>query len=272
MPGRSRWLLPLVVAALAAGCDEAPIAPGDARLSTAAYADAETMFKGLVFGNGYVADAIPEIRDNFKVEVLEAQGLNKAELLDVQSRILYQIKLKDPGFLNRFKSAMNSGDHYRIGSMLDTAGVVVNDAVNHTAEGDEIAMYEADYNLLQNKLQPHLDANGYLSLGDTAVTVSETSAELSTTTGSEYSKPSGPVTPFCHMEPCDNPQGIFRIYKHGLAVYYVAAVHVAVIYNAAVAITGGVKVAVFARRMHWTANTSVLRDQMINSIAYGLRA
>jgi hypothetical protein len=269
-----RWLLPLVAAGLVAGCQDdavSPVAPPThARFSVGA-ADSETLFRGIIFGQNYVSDAIPEIRDNLKVELLANSQFTATQMLDFQERLLTNVKMIDPDFLSRFKLAMNSGDHVRIGAVLDTAGAIVNNAMQYTVEGDSLAYYDANPSVVDSKMQPYLDPNGYFSLGDTLVTPSNASSELSNSNSSYYGDGGGGCEDPTQII-CDSPSGLIYAYRAGVIVYYVGGVHVALVYNAYAFITAGRYVALWTPRHPFSQSTSLLRDEIINSIATNLRA
>lgn len=274
---RRRWMLPLLLTWLLVGCQDhaggllAP--PSGARFSSVGSADAETLFRGIVFGQNYVADAVPEIRDNLKVDLLANAQFPKAQMLDFQERLLTNVKMIDPDFLNRFKRAMNSGDQVRIGALLDTAGVLVNDAVHYTVEGDSLAYYDQNPSVVSDRMQPYLDPNGYFSLGDTLVTPAGASTQLSDNNNTYYHDGGGecedPTQIICDSVSTSgySPYG-FRV---GVIVYYVGGVHVALVYNAYFVITAGRYVALWTPKHPFSQSTSLLREQIINSIATNLR-
>lgn len=268
-----RWLLPFVAAGLLAGCQSDgsgghPVAPpSEARLSTYGHADAETLFRGIMFGDGQTASELPVIWDNYRTELLvnTGAGLSQEYLLDVENRLVNNVKAIDPNFLPRFKTAMNSGDHVWIRGMLDTAATIIVEAMHYTVEGDSVAYYEANPALVDSRLQPYLDPNGNLSLGDTAVTTAEASDELTRHVQTIYE---GGGTDDCTPEPyqiqCETGAGI--MIALGAVVYIVAAVHVLSVYNVAIAVVWGRWVALEPKKP-WGVDSDLLKDQLIDSIA-----
>lgn len=258
---------PLFSLLLFAGCrDQAvgPVAPAAApeapRLATAGSADAETLFRGIVLGSGPIADSIPEIRDNFRVDLLATNSLSLAQLNDLHNRIVAEVKAIDPNFLDGFKAAMNSGDPVQIDAKLDEAFAIGNDAVHWLTEGDTIRKLEADPAEVDARLQPYLDANGYLSLGDTLVTPPGASDELTSSTTSDYTI-GGCSDPTQII--CEEPMAIPPVW-----VWYFG-VHVAVVYNVYLAVTWGVWLAIDYPRL-WSIDSDLMRDQIVNSIAQRL--
>lgn len=266
-------MLSLLLTLLLVGCQDHAGGlvdpPSGARFSTAGSADAETLFRGIIFGQNYVADAIPEIRDNLKVDVLANSQFPKAQMLDFQERLLTNVKMIDPAFLNRFKLAMNSGDQVRIGAALDTAGVIVNDALHYTVEGDSLDYFNDNPSVVGSRMQPYLDPNGYFSLGDTLVTPSDASTELSNSNDTYYGGGGGGCEDPTQII-CDSVSGAMYGFRAGVIVYYVGGVHVALVYNAYVMITAGRYVALWTPRHPFSQSTSLLREQIINSIATNL--
>jgi len=282
----------LLCVVAAAGCADTvtgarSAVPAGPRMSAGSY-DGETLFRGVMLGQGPVADSIPEIAANFKASNLVNASMSSTTLASVQNRLVTQVKTLDPYFMGTFKWAMNSGDPYLIETYVDSAAVLLNEAVNWLAEGDTMRVYEDDPYLVDVRMQSLEDAYGNVNLGDTLVTSSSASGELTSRTyeikptrtvggcadptqracmDEPMSTGDDEVVPIGDPNEVDQTQGAFRIYKVGLAVYWVAGVHVAVVYNAYVAIAWGRYVAIGPRRNWTVAQTSLLRDQIINSIA-----
>jgi SdpC family antimicrobial peptide len=85
--------------------------------------DGETIFRGLYFGRGPVAELFPEI---WKQErFLERKKLLTPEeerrIAEIQDKIIARIREKDNGFFDRFQRAMQSSDHLTIQKNLDEA-------------------------------------------------------------------------------------------------------------------------------------------------------
>lgn len=290
MGGAGALLCLVAAAACTDTVTSAPSAVAAGPSMSAGSYDGETLFRGVMLGQGPVADSIPEIAANFKASNLVTASMSATTLSSVQNRLVTQVNTLDPNFMGTFKSAMNSGDPYLIETYVDSAAVLLNEAVNWLAEGDTMRVYEDDPYLVDVRLQPIEDAYGNVNLGDTLVNSSSASGELTSRTY-EF-KPSrtvggctnpleryctdedpmgagdgGEVVPIGDPNDVDQTQGALRIYKVGLAVYWVAGVHVAVVYNAYVAIVWGKYVAIGTRRNWTAAQTSLLRDQIISSIA-----
>jgi hypothetical protein len=139
--------------------------------------------------------------------------------------------------------------------------------VHNLPEGEQIRYYEARPAVVDSRLQPLKDASGNVSLGDTLVTSAEGSGELTRSMESGFNKQVGgcedPTQRYC------DEGGV--VYRLAHAVYWVLAVHTGVVYNVAVAMVWGKYVAVWTPKKSWTADTGLLRDQIVNSIATQLR-
>lgn len=109
-----------VLAASACGGGE-PASAARKRLS------GEEVFRGLVFGEGTVAEQFPEVwgsfsQHTFTPEQREAHALAKAQLVE-------GIRQADPMFFDRFGEALQSGDHLRIERAMDESEALVKQAV-----------------------------------------------------------------------------------------------------------------------------------------------
>jgi SdpC family antimicrobial peptide len=87
----------------------------------------EEVFRGLVLGEGTVAEQFPEVWGSFShrqftLEEREAHERTKAQLVA-------DIRQADPTFFDRFGAAMQSGDHLRIERAMDESAVLVKQAV-----------------------------------------------------------------------------------------------------------------------------------------------
>lgn len=83
----------------------------------AAGLDGETIFRGIFFGKGPVAELFPELWSHSpRLEPDEA-----AKLAELENRIVERMKSLDPSFFDRFRKAMTSGNHLRIDDGLKEA-------------------------------------------------------------------------------------------------------------------------------------------------------
>ncbi|MGP3610970.1 sporulation delaying protein family toxin [Anoxybacteroides rupiense] len=79
--------------------------------------DGETIFRGLVFGQGEVAKYFPEIWSN---DLLKEA--NKKEVKQIANILISGIKKSDPNYFNELKEAVYSGEHLKIQASLNKGG------------------------------------------------------------------------------------------------------------------------------------------------------
>jgi SdpC family antimicrobial peptide len=87
--------------------------------------DGETVFRGVLLGDGPVAKMFPEIWSSPQLapylERAEQQTSAK-ELAAAKQKIVDLVRTQDPTFFNRFGTEMQSGDHIRIQQAITEAG------------------------------------------------------------------------------------------------------------------------------------------------------
>lgn len=96
--------------------------------------DGRTLYKGIFLGHGAVADKIPEVRDNMKLEYFFTDPATRQELLAYYDTILDGMEAIQPGYFDQFAQVMQSGDHVAIQQELDVAADLTLQAVERTAE------------------------------------------------------------------------------------------------------------------------------------------
>jgi SdpC family antimicrobial peptide len=79
--------------------------------------DGETIFRGLVFGQGEVAKYFPEIWSN---DLLKEA--NKKEVKQIVDILISDIKKSNPNYFNELKNAVYSGEHLKIQAALNKGG------------------------------------------------------------------------------------------------------------------------------------------------------
>jgi SdpC family antimicrobial peptide len=125
MVGRSLALLSkgLVAAALTAAFAACADGRGGAivepSVRTAKVVDGETLFRGLVFGEGAVAQAVPELWSGRSMENPAWTPAQHEEFEAAKSSIVVGMRRADPAFFGRFGAALQSGDPVRIERALD---------------------------------------------------------------------------------------------------------------------------------------------------------
>jgi SdpC family antimicrobial peptide len=86
--------------------------------------DGETIFRGLYFGQGPVAELFPELWKQERYLATKKQLTSKDEqrLTEVQNKIVARLRDQDKGFFDRFGKTMQSGDHLAIQKSLEETG------------------------------------------------------------------------------------------------------------------------------------------------------
>jgi len=85
----------------------------------------EALFRGIIFGQGEVARAIPEIR-NHRLMTDLAQTEEQLKAMNAfNTELLGAIRATRPGYLNEFNAEMRSGNHQRIAKALQGTGSVI---------------------------------------------------------------------------------------------------------------------------------------------------
>ena len=84
--------------------------------------DGETLFRGLVFGEGEVAKAFPEIWGGKKIDDPRWTAEAREAVVQAKAALISDMRTADPGFFDRYGAALQSGDRLRIERMLDESG------------------------------------------------------------------------------------------------------------------------------------------------------
>ena len=102
--------------------------------------DGETIFRGLFFGVGPVADVLPELWQNPDVDQAREQ------LESAASRVIAQIRREDDTYFGRFQAELQSRDRLRISRALEAASQRVYQIVAPDMPIDAISWphYEVD--------------------------------------------------------------------------------------------------------------------------------
>lgn len=79
------------------------------------------IFRGIMFGQGPVADYIPEIRDHYKLDYYIHDESQRETIVQITDRIIRLIVEKDPNYFEEFKYNMESSDHLMINDALNVA-------------------------------------------------------------------------------------------------------------------------------------------------------
>jgi SdpC family antimicrobial peptide len=133
---RNPFLIGGVCAALvAAGCQFAGSADD---IGPAPEYDGETLFRGVILGQGEVAELIPEIRDHYGLEQRVSSKEDRQANIETFDDIVAQVGATHPGYFDRFGAAMQSGDHVQIRRTLVEAAAITLDAVDQLGISVEI--------------------------------------------------------------------------------------------------------------------------------------
>ena len=88
--------------------------------------DGETLFRGLFFGEGPVAQLFPEV---WKPIQAKAGYQKDPRVREIEDRIIAYIRQNEPLFFDRFQRAMTSGDHLTIQEGLAEGGRLIQEAL-----------------------------------------------------------------------------------------------------------------------------------------------
>lgn len=121
-PYRSRWSIPwqlvAIVTAIVVGA-----MPNLVYAQPAQGYSGEDLFKGLLLGQGPVADLFPEVWNDvkeFREQAIPPEEFEKAQLAmsDYADAMIETIAAEDPGFFDAFAAEIQSGDHLRVESAV----------------------------------------------------------------------------------------------------------------------------------------------------------
>ena len=93
--------------------------------------DGETLFKGILFAEGEVATKIPELADLIEIKSAMSPA-KKSQYLAAQTKIIEDLKKKDPEFFKRFQSSVTSGDQVEVRRAITDAGNKVRANIEET--------------------------------------------------------------------------------------------------------------------------------------------
>lgn len=110
--------------------------------------DGVTLYRGIFFGYGPVADKIPEVRDHLKLEYFLTDPVMMNGFITLYNRVMGEIRRIDPNFFNDFALAMQSGDYLLIQEMIQYAGQIT------LAAAQRIPMLQMRVRRLQKNPEP----------------------------------------------------------------------------------------------------------------------
>lgn len=92
----------------------------------------EEIFRGLLLGDGPVAELFPELWEDQK------NNKDSTDWADLREQAILEIKTNDAGFMTRFGTEMKSGNHIRINAILSEARAKMNAAQSTAQDANAI--------------------------------------------------------------------------------------------------------------------------------------
>ncbi|MFE4764756.1 sporulation delaying protein family toxin [Bacillus mycoides] len=99
--------------------------------------DGETLYRGLVFGQGEVAKTLPEVWTDERIK--EA---NKKEAKEASDAIIKAMKENDPKYFDELQKAVYSGDPIKIKSSLEKGGELLTSSVKIEEDKKQLGVGE----------------------------------------------------------------------------------------------------------------------------------
>lgn len=99
--------------------------------------DGETLYRGLVFGQGEVAKTLPEVWTDERIK--EA---SKKETKEVSDAVIKAMKENDPKYFDELQKAVYSGDPIKIKSSLEKGGKLLTSSVQVVEDKKELGAGE----------------------------------------------------------------------------------------------------------------------------------
>ena len=105
----------------------------------------EQVFRGVNFGDGPVAKLFPEVWKS--AEVAEQLGDNKRvkSFSILREKVVSEINLADPTFMNRYGQEMQSGEHLRIQGALEESSHKITAAMQKIGTMNEQGQFANEY-------------------------------------------------------------------------------------------------------------------------------
>lgn len=220
--------------------------------------DGRTLYRGLFLGSGPVADLIPEIQSQLKLEYFLTDDKMRSELLAYYDRVLDALEQLHPGYLDHFAQVMQSGDHVAIDQELEIAANKTLEAVEQMPEYQSaLRTIESDRSLLYDAIG---EFNAQVA-PENQISTQDVDAVIDQLVSNQNQSQSLALVWIC---------ATFVV----AVVWVVAAVDVAVVANVAGAISIylaiGVEKYVAGPSKKAVETGQVLRDQIVHSVATNL--
>ena len=154
----------LLIAFLFTACDNRMVSPEeiDAKMGGAVAQrniTGKDYYLGIYFGQGVVADTVPEIRDNYAISQRNFTAEELATINHQRDELVSIVQNYDPNFFKWFESAIESGDHLIVKDAMRRASAVTLFAFLQTEEG-QTALGEASKPENIAKITEEINANG----------------------------------------------------------------------------------------------------------------
>jgi SdpC family antimicrobial peptide len=128
-------------------CTETP-QPTEASLirghETARVLDGTSLFRGIAFGEGSVAAAIPELNEGTSADSYAENSGQLASVAWAKNEIVNRINAQDANFLDRFSIGLQSGNASTVMAYMDSAGTKLDNAMLQIA-AESRARYDAQH-------------------------------------------------------------------------------------------------------------------------------
>lgn len=218
--------------------------------------DGSTLYRGLVLGYGPAALAVPEIRDNLRIDLFVKDRAQLNRLTTAYDRIVGEIQIVDRGFFDRFSRAMTSGDQVAVQRGLWEAGEVTVQAARRLPE------FKEGVEALRKNPQPLVDA------------VARYNADVRPADRFERAQIDQMIDVLSSDRPVELAFGFTFAAAIVAVAWIVAAVDLAVVTSLAVAIAVELWIGVdqYGPSAFAANQGSVFREQLVNSIAVNLYA
>ena len=111
--------------------------------------DGETIFRGLYFGQGPVAEMFPELwkQERYLETKKQLTSGDEHRLTELQNKMVGRLRDLDKGFFDRFGETMQSGDHLAIQKSLEETGKLLYAATRAETGRDPYAPAENDLSI-----------------------------------------------------------------------------------------------------------------------------
>ncbi len=233
-------------------CDDGIVTPEDVESGFGARGrnlTGQDYYLGIFFGQGVVADSIPEIRNNYAVSQKNFTDEEVATIDQQRDKLMAIVDQYDPNFFKWFESAIETGDHIIVKDSIRRASAVTLFAYLQTEEG-QAALGEANDPENLARITDEINAHG--GIGEMSMDEVEGLLSSATSMTSPESLQFGSAAALCLV----------------LALVVVVVLALAVL----IAVIVGVWLALFTWTWVWFAKaggamTELQIERMIHSIA-----